>query len=328
MKNWRHAFGAAMVALAVAAAVVPSAFAQGYPNKPVRIIVGFPPGQATDLVARMIAQSLTVSLGQSFYVENKPGAAGIIGSELAKNASPDGYTLLFTSSGPMAINPHLYKNISYDPVKDFSPIGVVSTNPLFLAVGADSPFNGAAEMIGYVKANPGKLVYASGGSGTTAHLAMELLKGAAGIQDFPHVPYKGSPPAVTDLMAGRVLAMFDSPLLLMPFYKSGKIKLLGVGAAQRLPQNPEVRTIAEQGLEGFTALSWIAAFAPAGTPSAILERVNAALNKALLDPAVAGRIVELGAQPAPGNRDQLTQLVRDDFAKWGKTVKQAGVKVD
>lgn len=298
-----------------------------YPTGPVRIVVGWPPGQTTDIVARVVAEQLSREVGQPFVVENKPGAAGIIGTEFVKNAKPDGYTLSINSTGPMAINPSLYKQLPYDPVKDFAPVGMIVKVPIYFAVNKDVPANNFAEFVTYVKANPGKLAYGSGGNGTTAQLASEMLKGLTGM-DLNHIPYKGNPAAMTDMIGGRVIAMFDSAPSVIPRYKAGQIKVLGIAALSRSVNEPNIPTIAEQGVPGFEAMTWIGLFAPAGTPRPIIDRLNAALNKAVMSPALSTTLEKLGAEPAQSTPDEFAATLKKEVASWGKVIHDAGIKLD
>ena len=298
-----------------------------YPTGPVRIVVGWPPGQTTDIVARVVAEQLSREMGQQFVVENKPGAAGIIGTEFVKNAKPDGYTLSINSTGPMAINPGLYKQLPYDPVKDFAAVGMIVKVPIYLAVNKDVPANNFAEFVTYVKANPGKLAYGSGGNGTTAQLATEMLKGLTGM-DLNHIPYKGNPAAMTDLIGGRVIAMIDSAPSVIPRYKAGQIKVLGIAALSRSANEPDIPTIAEQGVPGFEAMTWIGLFAPAGTPRPIVDRLNAALNKAVLSPALSNTLEKSGAEPAQSTPDEFAATLKKEVASWGKVIRDADIKLD
>lgn len=299
--------------------------AETYPDKPVRIVVAFPPGQATDTIARNIAQQMSISTGQQFFVENKPGAAGIIGTTYVKNAKPDGYTLLFTSSGPLAINPALYKKIAYDPIKDFTPVGMAVTVPLFLAINPELPVNNLQELIGLVKAEPGKYSYGSGGTGITAHLAMEALKRATGM-NIMHVPYNGSPAAMTDLIGGRVQVMLDSGPLMLPHYQAGRIKILGVTMKDRVSAEPFIPTIAEQGVEKFEAVAWTALFAPANTPRKIVDTLNYELNKAMRSSALIGPLSAAGSEPTTSTPEELTAFLENEIVKWGQAVEAAGVQ--
>jgi tripartite-type tricarboxylate transporter receptor subunit TctC len=305
-------------------------FANGqgsYPSKPVRIIVGFPPGQATDIIARVVAEKLTARLGQSFYIDNKPGAAGIIGTELTIKSPPDGYTLLFSSSGPLAVNPGLYAKLPYDPVRDLQPITVAANVPLFLVVHPSVNATNVRELIALAKAQPGRLNYASGGSGVTNHLAMEMFKSAAGV-DLVHVPYKGGPPAVADLIGGQVSLMFETGPGILPHVKSGKLRALGLGSDKRSAAMPELPTVSEQGLPGFDGKAWVAFVAPAGVPRPIVDKLNAETVAILALQDVRERLLALGAEPAATTPDEFAAYLKSEIAKWGKAVKDSGAKVE
>ncbi|KQP23241.1 hypothetical protein ASF43_05050 [Pseudorhodoferax sp. Leaf267] len=301
--------------------------AASFPDKPVRIVVGFPSGQAIDGVARFFAQKLGEELKQPIYVDNRAGASGIIAHEHVKNAQPDGYTLLITSGATMAINPALFKKLSYDPIKDFTPVILTNTTPMFLAVNASTPIHSFQEMVAYAKARPGKLAYGSGGSGLTQHIAMEMLKKAADI-DLLHVPYKGSPAMVTDLIGGQVQFAFDTSTSILPHAANGRVKLLGVTSLARSAAAPNVPTLAEQGLPGFEALTWAGLVTPAHTPPAIVEKINAAMNRVLKAPATATYLAGIGATPAGGTTADFDQFIRKELARWGKAVKDSGAQVD
>jgi tripartite-type tricarboxylate transporter receptor subunit TctC len=304
------------------------AFAQpAYPAKPVRMIVGFPPGQATDIVARLVADKLTSRLGQSFFVDNKPGAAGIIGTELVAKAPPDGYTLQMNSSGPLSVNPGLYAKLPYDPVRDLQPISLAATVPLFLVVHPSLNATNVKELVALAKAQPGKLNYASGGSGVTNHLVMEMFKFAAGIE-MTHVPYKGGPPAVTDLIAGQVSLMFETGPGILPHVRSGKLRALGVGSVKRSAATPDLPTIAEQGFPGFDGVAWIGFVAPAGVPRAIVDRLAAETAAIIALPDVRDRLLALGAEPAASTPDEFGAYIRSEIAKWGKVIRESGAKVE
>jgi tripartite-type tricarboxylate transporter receptor subunit TctC len=315
----------ATVALAGACA---AAYAQGgYPSKPVRMIVGFPPGQATDIVARAVAQKLTDSLGQSVFVDNRPGAAGIIGTEVAIRAGGDGYTLLMSSSGPLAVNPNLYAKLPYDPLRDLAPITLVASVPLFLVAHPSLLANNVPELIAVAKQRPGQLNYASGGSGVTNHLVMEMFKSAAGV-DLVHVPYKGGPPALTDLIAGQVSVMFETGPGALPHVRSGKLKALATGGIRRSVAMPELATVAEQGIAGFDGVAWIGFVAPAGTPRPIVDRLHAETVKILALPDVRERFVSQGAEPVGNSPDEFGAYIKAEIAKWGKVIRESGAKVD
>ena len=298
-----------------------------YPVRPVRVIVPFPAGQATDVVARMLAQQFTESLGQSFFVENKAGAAAIIGTEQVKNAAPDGYTLLMASSGPLAINPSLYSKLPYDTLKDFQPIGMMVAVPQFLVVNKDFPASNLKELMAYVKQNPGKDNFGSGGSGLTNHLTMELLKIATGMQ-ITHVPYKGAPAAVTALIGGEISMMFESGPAVIPHVSSGKLKVIAVGSPRRSLTLTEVPTVAEAGVPGFSALAWAAFLAPAGTPKPIIQKMNAELNAALSKPAIKERLLGMGAETLEYTPEQTAAYLKSELENWAVAVKASGARVD
>lgn len=299
-----------------------------YPDKPIRLIVGFPPGQATDLIARAAAKKLQEVLGQPVIVDNRAGAAGIIGSELAAKAAPDGYTLLVSSSGPLAINPSLYSKLTYHPTRDFEPVTLLSVVPLFLAVNPAFPAQTAADLVKMAKAEPGKINYGSGGSGITSHLTMELLKHAQGI-NLAHVPYKGSPAAITDLIGGQVQVMIDTGPALLPHMRSNKLRILAVAARDRNAAAPNVPTMAEAGLGNFEAPAWIGMVAPKGTPREIVEVLNKALAAPWRDaPEVREQMTALGAEAAWMAPDQFGRYIQTEMDKWGLAVKLSGAKVD
>ena len=304
------------------------AAAQGaYPNRPVRIIVPFPAGQTTDVVARVLAQQFGESLGQTFFVDNKPGASAIIGTEQAKNAPADGYTLLMASSGPLAINPSLYSKLPYDTLKDFQPIGMMVVVAQFLVVNKEFPANNVKELIAYVKQNPGNTNFGSGGSGLTNHLTMELLKASTGMQ-ITHVLYKGAAAALTALIAGEINMMFESGPAVIPHLRSGKLKVLAVGSQRRSAALPEVPTVAEGGVPGFNAQAWAALLAPTGTPRLVVQKMNAELNSALSRPAIRERLFGLGAEPLEYTPDQTAAYFKSELENWAVAVKASGARVD
>lgn len=301
--------------------------APAYPSKPVRIIVGFPPGQATDTIARILAEKLTARLGQPFIVDNKPGASGIIGSDIALKSPADGYTLLFSSSGPLAVNPSLYSKLPYDPVADIQPIALAARVPLFLVVNPGAPYRTLKDLVDAAKAEPGKINYASGGSGVTNHLAMEMLKSELNL-DLTHVPYKGGPPAVSDLIAGHVTVMFETGPAVVPHVNAGKLRALAVGSASRSPALPLLPTIAEQGLPGFDAVAWIGLVGPAGIPAPIVQKLNAEVGAVFSMPEVRERLVALGAEAAPNSVEEFRAYIRSEMTKWGKAVRDSGAKAN
>lgn len=319
-----------LLATAVAGLTVLPALAQGgadYPNKPVRILTGFPPGQATDTLGRIMAVKLQEALGQQFYVDNKPGAAGIIATQQAMAAPPDGYTLLLTSSGPLAVNPGLYTRLPYDPVKDFVPVGGIAIVPEVLVVTNDLPARDVKELVALAKASPGKINYASGGVGVTNHLVAEMFRATAGI-DINHIPYKGGPPALTDLVGGRVQMMFETTVATLPFVKQGRIRALAVSSPSRVAAAPDLPTIAELGYPGFSGVPWIAIMAPAGTPPAIVARLNTEMNKALQSKDLKDNFAAQGVEPMVMTPPELGAYVKSEIVKWTKAVKDSGAKAD
>jgi tripartite-type tricarboxylate transporter receptor subunit TctC len=318
---------ACFAALAPAFAIAQTAAPASYPSRPIKLVVGFPSGQSIDGVARYFAQKLSEDLKQPVVVDNRAGASGIIAHEFVKGAEPDGYTLLITSGATMAINPALFKKLPYDPVKDFTPVILTNTTPMFLVVSAGTPVKSFPEMVAYAKQRPGKLAYGSGGSGLTQHIAMEMLKKAADI-DLLHVPYKGSPAMVTDLIGGQVQFAFDTSTSILPHAANGRVKLLGVTSLSRSPAAPSVPTLAEQGLPGFEALTWAGIVAPAHTPQSVVDQLNAAFNRVLKEPATATYLSGIGANVSGGTPGDFGQFIRKEMARWGKAVKDSGAQVD
>jgi len=317
--------------LASAAAVVlatPLALAQtDYPTKPVRVLAGFPAGQTTDVLGREVAAKLSEQLGKQFLVDNRPGAGGIVATQAAKQAPADGYTLLLTSSGPMAINPGLYGKLPYDPVKDFVPVAGIALAPLVLVTNPSFPAKSLKELVAQAKAKPGAINYASAGNGTTNHLVMEMFRSAAGI-NLTHVPYKGSPQALPDLMGGQVSVMFETTVAVLPFIKEGKLRALAVSSDRRSSAAPDVPTVAELGYPGFSGVPWVAVVAPAGTPPEIVAKLNAEINKALASKQVREHFLAQGAEPLSMSAEELGAFMKSELTKWTKVVKDSGAKVD
>lgn len=320
--NRRALLGAVLATVACAA----SAQADNWPSRPIRIIVGYQVGGPTDLTARMIATQLTTSLGQPVIVENKPGAGSNLASEQVAAAAPDGYTLLLAAA-PITINAFLYKNIRYDVQKSFEPVVNVMTAPSVLAVAPDVPARNLQELIALAKKEPGKLSFGSSGNGGSQHLAGELLKQRAGI-DLIHVPYKGASSALTDLMAGQVTMVFMTSMSALPHLKAGNPRPIAVASEKRLPQLPDVPTLSESGLPGFDAESWNGMFAPAGTPKAIVERLNREVNAALAVPAVRDNLVAQGAVPVGGSSTEFRSYIAGEVARWSKLLKTLKVSLD
>jgi tripartite-type tricarboxylate transporter receptor subunit TctC len=314
----------------VAASVAPRALAQAtpdYPARPVRIVVPFAPGGATDVLARMIGGKLTEAWGQQVVVENKPGAGGNIGAEAGARAAADGYTLTLCAAGFMAVNPSLYAKLPYDPVRDFAPVALLVKAPLLMVVHPGAQARSVRELIDWARANPGRLTIGNGGQGTAQHLGGELFTAAAGIRAV-HLPYKGSAPATTDLLAGVFDAQFDNMVTLLPHVRSGKLRALGVSSAARVPVLPEVPTIAESALPGFETGTWYGVVAPAGTPVPVLERLNREIARIVALPDVAERLQAMGLIPAVGPRAVFGEFIRAEIAQYGKLIRSAGIKLD
>lgn len=306
--------------------VAPAAQAQDpYPSKPLRLIVPFPPGGSTDIVARIVAQKLGLRLGQSIVVENRGGAGGTLGAAAAAKATPDGYTLMVGSTSTHAVAPSVYSKLAYDPVKDFAPVSMIATTPYLLVVNSGFSTKTLKEFVALAKAQPGKLNYASAGTGSTTHLAMEMLKSASNTF-IVHIPYNGNGPAGTAIVAGQVEALFGSLPAVLPFVRSGKLRALAVGTLVRSPSLPEVPTVAESGYPGFEASLWLAVFAPAGTPAPVLERLQKEIRAVVQAPDSADVIGKAGAEPVSSSPAELAAIVRDGIVKYAKVVKMAGVK--
>lgn len=315
-----------MLLLCAAAFWLSTAAAQGYPAKSVRVIVPFPPAGGTDLFARTVAQKLSNALGQQFIVDNRSGAGGAIGSEAVARAVPDGYTLLITSSSTHSINPHLTRKPLYDPRRDFSPVIVIAAAPNVLVVHPSLPIKTVKELIAFAKLRPGQINYASNGSGTLSHLTGELFKLQAGV-NLVHIPYKGGPPAVTDLMAGQVSALFAAFPTVFGQVRAGRLRAVAVSGAKRASAAPDLPTVAET-LPGFESSQWWAMFAPAATPASIVNRLNAETGKFLGDADMRERFALDGAEPVGGTPSEFVEFLRTDYEKWGKVVKETGIRPD
>jgi tripartite-type tricarboxylate transporter receptor subunit TctC len=318
---------AAALTLFVMTGASEGAPAQTYPDKPIRLVVPFPAGGTTDILARAVGQKLGEHLGQQVVVDNKPGAGGNIGSDIVAKSAPDGYTLVMGTVGTHAINASLYKKMPYDHIKDFVPVSLVALVPNILVAHPSVPVNSVKDLIAYAKANPGKLNFASSGNGTSIHLSGELFKTAAGVE-MTHVPYKGSAPAVTDLLGGQVQLMFDNMPSALPHVKAGKLKALGVTTAKRFPAAPDIPTIAEAGVPGYEASSWFGVLAPAGTPKEIVNKLSSEIAKILQTPEIKERLLSQGAEPVGNTPDQFAAFIKAETAKWAKVVKESGATVD
>ena len=318
----------AAFAASLAAALAPAAVGQpAFPTKPIRIVVPFPPGGTTDILARAAAQKMTEAWKEQAVVDNRPGAGGNIGAELVARSPADGYTLLMGTVGTHAINASLYAKMPYDHVKDFAPVILVAAVPNVLVVHPSLPVHSVAELIAYAKANPGKLNFASSGSGTSIHLAGELFKVMAGVQ-MTHVPYKGSAPAISDLLGGQVQLMFDNLPSALPQIKAGKLRALAVTSAQRASALPDVPTIAESGLPGYEASSWFGLLAPAGTPQDVVAKINGEVARWLASPEAKEKLLSQGANAAGGTPEDFVRHIAAESAKWQQVVRASGAKVD
>lgn len=315
-------------ALGVAAAIgAGDVYAQTYPTKPIRMICPFPPGGTTDVVARIVAQGLTEAWGQQVIVDNRPGAGALIGTEMAAKSPADGYTVLLGSITTHAVNPALHKKLNFDVINDFAPVTLVVSSPQLLAVHPSVAAKSAKELIALAKTKPGQLNYASAGSGTSPHLTFELFKTAVGV-DIRHVPYKGTGPAITELVGGQVQAMITGVVALMPHVKSGKLRGLAVTSKARVGALPELPTIIESGVPNFDVSSWFGVFLPAGTPRAVVTKMNGQIRKIVETPEVRKRLVDLGADPETNTPEQFAAYVRSEKVRWGKVVRDTGARLD
>ena len=303
-----------------------AAFCQDYPAKPIRLIVPFAPGGGVDITARLLAQSLSVNLGQQVVIDNRGGAGGIVGMELAARAAPDGYTLLMSHVGFTAM-PGLYKKLPFDPVKDFAGVVVAVSGVYVLVVNPAVPMKSVQELIAYAKANPGKLGFASAGTGSSIHLAGELFKRMAGLE-LLHVPYKGAAPALTEVVAGEVQMMFGTATNTLPMVKAGKLRALAVTSAKRSALAPELPTVAESGLPGFEVVGWYGLAAPVKTPRPLVARINADTNRALQSTDLVERLRVQGLEPVGGTPEEATELIRNDVARWTKVIRDAGIQAE
>jgi tripartite-type tricarboxylate transporter receptor subunit TctC len=301
--------------------------AQTYPDKPVRLIVPFSAGSAVDTLARIPAQKLSELWGQPIVVDNRVGANGTIGTEAAAKAPADGHTLVLANDAGLATSPALYPKLPYDPARDFAPITLAASIPVVLVVNASFPASSVKELVSQAKANPGKIHYASGGNGSAQHLPMEMLKLAAGI-DLVHVPYKGLAPAFNDVVSGQIPVMFAGMSNVFPHLKSGRIRALAIGSAQRSGAMPELQTMQEAGIAGFDYAAWAGFLAPAGTAPSIIDKVNTDLKNVLGMPEVRDKLAALGFEISPGTPQEFGALIRREMAKVAKVVKEAGIRAD
>ena len=308
-------------------ASAPAAAQAVYPSKTITIVVPFAAGGTTDILARIVGQALTAELGQTVIVDNRAGAGGNIGAQVAAKAPADGYTLFMGTVGTHAINASLYKKMPFDPIKDFAPLTRVANVPNLLVANPAQPFKTVKELIAYAKANPGKLNFGSSGNGSSIHLSGELFKSMAKV-DMQHVPYKGSAPAVTDLLGNQIAMMFANMPSAIQHVRSGKLRAIAVTTAKRSPELPDVPTIAEAGVPGYEATSWFGLFAPAATPPAVIARLNTAIVKVLANPDVKKKINDQGAEVYSETPQQFATFIQNETVKWGKVVKDSGASMD
>jgi len=318
-------FAALVSALLLVSAI--SVYGEDYPSKPVRLIVPFAPGGGNDTVARAIAEQLSTSLRQPVIVDNRAGAGGILGAEFAAKSSPDGYTLFLGGVGSHAVNPNLHTKLPYDPIKDFVPITLIASAPSVLVVHPSVPANTIQEFAALVKANPGKLNYASNGNGSSAQLAAAMYESMAGVQ-MVHVPYKGLAPALVDLLGGEVQAMFSSIVAIIPYIRARRLRALAVTGKNRCPLLPNVPTLAESGLPGYEAGSWYGILAPAGTPRDIVMKLNAEIVKALKQPNVHERFASEGAEVIGSTPEEFAARIKAELARMGKVIRDSGIRMD
>jgi tripartite-type tricarboxylate transporter receptor subunit TctC len=312
---------------AAALAVLPAVRAEDYPSRPIKLIVGFPPGQGSDSIARAVAQRMQTTMGQPWIVENRPGASGSMAQQAVAVAPPDGYTILLTSAGPMAVNQGVYEKLPYDPVKDYASIGGVSTFPMVLVAHPSFPAKTVADLVAMAKARPGEINYASSGAGLTAHMSMELFSLAAGIK-LTHVPYKGTALAFNDVLSGRVSIMFETPIAVLPMIRDGRLRAIAVGGKTRLPSLPNVPTVAESGYPDFFASSWTALVTPAKTPAPVVAKLSEALSKVIASPDLHSYLAGLESEAMPMTPAQLDAFLRQEIDKWSNTAKRAGVRLE
>ena len=329
-RNWIPAFAGmtkmAFAGMTIALFAGTTAFAQGYPAKPIRIVVPYPPGGFNDTLGRTLAAKFTEAWGQPAIVENKPGANTVIGSDFVAKSTPDGYTLLIVAF-PFAVTPSLIKTMPYDTVKDFAPVILAAQSPNILVVNPALPVKSVSELIALAKSKPDGLSYASTGNGSSNHISMELFKSLAGVK-LVHIPYKGSAPAVTDLLGGQVHVMFDNAPNVMPQVKAGRLRALGQSGLTRSSIAPDLPTVAEAGVPGYEVMVWFGLVAPAGTPREVITKLNAEVLKILAMPEVRERFLAQGVEPGGSTPEQFGEHIRAQMAKWGKVVADSGVKLD
>ena len=315
-----------LLAIAIAA-VATGALGQPYPSKPVKLVAPSTPGDAPDVIARLVADKLSIALGQQVVVENRPGAGGVVGSDYVAKAAPDGYTLIMGNAGSHGINAAVYSKLPYDIQRDFAPVSQVAVAPNVIVINPSLPASTVAEFIAYAKANPGKLSYASGGNGSSAHMSMELFKSMSGI-DIQHVPYKGSSPALTDVVSGQVVAFIGNMPPTVPLIKAGKLRALAVTTTSRSALMPELPTIAEAGLPGFETVAWFGVLAPAGTPPDVVNKLSAEIARIAKSPEIRDKLVAMGAEPVGSTPEEFRAVIDRDIAKWKPLAQKVNIKID
>ena len=316
-----------LLVLALAAGFASLTSAQPYPTKPIKLVAPSTPGDAPDVIARLVADKLSTALGQQVVVENRPGAGGVVGSDYVAKAAPDGYTLIMGNAGSHGINAAVYSKLPYDIQRDFAPVSQVAVAPNVMVINPSVPASTVAEFIAYAKANPGKLSYASGGNGSSAHMSMELFKSMSGI-DIQHVPYKGSSPALTDVVSGQVVAFIGNMPPTVPLIKAGKLRAIAVTTKSRSALMPELPTITEAGLPGFETVAWFGVLAPAGTPPEVVNRLSAEIAKIAKSPEIREKLVAMGAEPVGSTPEEFKAVIDRDIAKWKPLAQKVGIKVD
>ncbi len=316
-----------LMMIGVSLALVGTSAAQNYPNRPIRFVSPYAPGGGTDILARALGQKLSESLGSSVIIDNRPGGGGIIGTEAVVKAPPDGYTILLGSTGPLTVNPSLYKKLPYDTLRDLAPITLISIVPSVLAVHPSLPVKSVKELIAYAKAHPGELSFSSSGNGGSGHLAGEMFNVMAGVK-MVHIPYRGTGPATIALVAGEVPLSFGNMLSMLPHVKSGRLRALAVTSVKRSPAAPELPTVAEAGVSHYEAGPWYGVLAPAGTPKDIIARLNSELVKVLRQPDMREKLQQEGGEAVGSSPEQFTEHIKAELVRWAKIIKEANVRPD
>ena len=327
MNTSRRIAAKLLAATLLTLSIASAALSQGYPSRPIRFVVPYPPGGASDVTARMLGQKLAEAYGQPVLIENRPGANGNIALAEVARSAPDGYTLLMGNVGPNAINAGLYKTLPFDPLRSFAPVTLTSSVPIVLLVNASMPVRDAKELIAWIRAHPGKASFASGGNGSATHLTAELFKHQAGL-DILHVPYRGDASAMTALMGGEVSMTFATIVAAMPQIKGGRVKALGIAAKGRIASLPDVPTVSESGLPGFESTSWGGVLVPAGTPAAVISSLHAELTRILRLPESREKLAALGADVVGGGPAEFGDYLKAEIAKWSEVIKASGASVD